>query len=206
MKRGYGSGWRKYGGSRKRRRAKVKQIDEYRRPTQSKQARGDARRFPWPLLAVFFFSPLPLIALADMKQVATFDQDVQAFAISQDNQIVYAVQRMKRVKKIIVEHDDFWVGTIDGKTAERLLTATSSIPRQAPRKNQQPPPSDDSDKKGNIRRFRRQHSYQVDSLTWSPDSRRIAVKMDTSRWLSRKGPWCSSLMSSRRCGRTQFFT
>ncbi|MGC1672160.1 MAG: hypothetical protein WA739_07860, partial [Candidatus Acidiferrales bacterium] len=61
-------------------------------------ARGDARRFPWPLLAVFFLITLPLVGLAEMKQVATFDQDVQAFAISQDNQIVYAVQRMKRVK------------------------------------------------------------------------------------------------------------
>ena len=75
----------------------------------------DARRFPLAFFAALSLFALPLIALADLKPVATFDQDVQAFAISQDNHIIYAVQRMKRVKKIIVEHDDFWVGDIDGK-------------------------------------------------------------------------------------------
>ena len=76
---------------------------------------GDARRFPRPFFAAFSLAAIPLIALADMKPVATFDQDVQAFAISQDNHIIYAVQRMKRIKKLIVEHDDFWVGDVDGK-------------------------------------------------------------------------------------------
>jgi hypothetical protein len=56
----------------------------------------DARHFPWASFAALSLFALPLIALADLKPVATFDQDVQAFAISQDNHIIYAVQRMKR--------------------------------------------------------------------------------------------------------------
>ena len=63
---------------------------------------------PW--LTAIFVLTVPVLGLADMKQVAVFDQDVQAFAISQDNHVVYAVERMKRIKKLIVEHDDFWVG------------------------------------------------------------------------------------------------
>ena len=79
----------------------------------------DARHFPLAFFAALSLFALPLIALADLKPVATFDQDVQAFAISQDNHIIYAVQRMKRVNKIIVEHDDFWVGDIDGKRKKK---------------------------------------------------------------------------------------
>src|SRR5277367_4107138 len=45
----------------------------------------------------------PVLSVAEIKQVAVFDQDVQAFAISQDNHVVYAVERMKRIKKLIVE-------------------------------------------------------------------------------------------------------
>ena len=68
-----------------------------------------------------------------MKQVAVFDQDVQAFAISQDNHVVYAVERMKRIKKLIVEHDDFWVGELDGKKKKIIdgdkFTPVPSTPR-----------------------------------------------------------------------------
>jgi hypothetical protein len=57
---------------------------------------------------------LPLLAQSPVKPLATIEADVQAFAIAPDNQIAYAVQRMKRIKKLTVEHDDFWVATIDG--------------------------------------------------------------------------------------------
>ena len=60
-------------------------------------------------------SILPLLAQSSVKPLATIEADVQAFAIAPDNQIAYAVQRMKRIKKLTVEHDDFWVATIDGK-------------------------------------------------------------------------------------------
>ncbi len=152
--------------------------------------RGDARRFPLWLIAAMALIAVPLIALAEMKPVATFDQDVQAFAISQDNQIVYAVQRMKRVKKIIVEHDDFWVGNIDGKR-KKIIDGDKFNPAPGAEDELPPPEPDEEDANGKKGKKHTpvppQHSYQVDSLTWSPDGRRIAVKMDTSMMAQPQG-------------------
>jgi hypothetical protein len=151
----------------------------------SHQARRPVPRYLPRFVRVLILAGLPLIALADLKQVATFEQDVQAFAISQDNHLVYAVQRMKRVKKLVVEHDDFWVGTIDGKR-RKIIDGDKFNPAPGSEEEPEPPPSDDSDKKKHPP-LPRQHSYQVDSLTWSPDSRRIAVKMDTSEMAQPQG-------------------
>lgn len=146
------------------------------------------RRLPVSLFAALSLLVVPLIALAEMKPVATFDQDVQAFAISQDNQIVYAVQRMKRVKKIIVEHDDFWVGHVDGKR-KKIIDGDKFNPAPGADEDLPPPePSDEDDKKGKKHApIPPQHSYQVDTLTWSPDGRRIVVKMDTSMMAQPQG-------------------
>ncbi|MGA7921421.1 MAG: hypothetical protein WCA38_17310 [Candidatus Acidiferrales bacterium] len=151
----------------------------------SQQARRPVPRYLPRFVRVLILAGLPLIALADLKQAATFEQDVQAFAISQDNHLVYAVQRMKRVKKLVVEHDDFWVGTIDGKR-RKIIDGDKFNPAPGSEEEPEPPPSDDSDKKKHPS-LPRQHSYQVDSLTWSPDSRRIAVKMDTSEMAQPQG-------------------
>jgi dipeptidyl aminopeptidase/acylaminoacyl peptidase len=155
-----------------------------------RSVRGEARRFPLWLIAAMALIAVPLIALAEMKPVATFDQDVQAFAISQDNQIVYAVQRMKRVKKIIVEHDDFWVGDIDGKR-KKIIDGDKFNPAPGAEDELPPPEPDDEDTSGKKGKKHTpippQHSYQVDSLTWSPDGRRIAVKMDTSMMAQPQG-------------------
>jgi len=124
---------------------------------------------------------LPVLGLAEVKQVAVFDQDVQAFAISQDNHVVYAVERMKRIKKLIVEHDDFWVGDVDGKKRKIIdgdkFTPVPFSPDEEP--------SDPGDSKHPP--LPHQHSYQVDTLTWSPDNKRIVVKMDTSELAQPRG-------------------
>jgi hypothetical protein len=154
-------------------------------------ARGGAPRFPLMFFAALSLAALPLIALAEMKPIATFDQDVQAFAISQDNHIIYAVQRMKRIKKLIVEHDDFWVGDVDGKR-RKIIDGDKFDP--APGSEEETPPAEPSDeedatdKKGKKHPpLPPQHSYQVDSLTWSPDGRRVVVKMDTSEMAQPQG-------------------
>ncbi len=146
------------------------------------------RRLPVSFFAALSLLVVPLIALAEMKPVATFDQDVQAFAISQDNQIVYAVQRMKRVKKIIVEHDDFWVGNVDGKR-KKIIDGDKFNPAPGADEDLPPPePSDEDEKKGKKHApIPPQHSYQVDTLAWSPDGRRIVVKMDTSMMAQPQG-------------------
>jgi hypothetical protein len=132
-------------------------------------------------LAVVCVLAIPVLGLSEVKQVAVFDQDVQAFAISQDNHVVYAVERMKRIKKLIVEHDDFWVGDVDGKK-RKIIDGDKFTPVPfAPDEE----PSDPGDSKHPP--LPHQHSYQVDTLTWSPDSKRIVVKMDTSELAQPRG-------------------
>ena len=81
---------------------------------------------------------------------------------------------------------DFWVGTID-REETKIIDGDKFDPAPGSEEEQEePPPSDDNDKKKHPP-LPRQHSYQVDSLTWSPDSRRIAVKMDTSEMAQPQG-------------------
>jgi hypothetical protein len=80
------------------------------------------------------------------------DQDCQAFDISAQNDIVYAVPHLKRIKKLILERDDIWVASSSGKT-NRIVDADKFMPI---------PPVE---------------GYVVRSLAWSPDGKRIAVNM-----------------------------
>ena len=93
--------------------------------------------------------------MAQQKALATIEEDVQAFAIAPDNSIAFATQRIKRIKKAYVEHDDFWMGDTEGHH-KKIIDGDKFNPTDA------------------------QLSYQVESLTWSPDSKRLIVKMDTS--------------------------
>jgi len=154
-----------------------------------------------------------MLAQSPVKPLATIEADVQAFAIAPDNQIAYAVQRVKRIKKLIVEHDDFWVATIDGKkrkiidgdkftpqpfeappseTASSSDAAGPQIPGSSSSSSSSGSSSsdDESEKPAKGQKAPKekkekaplppQHSYQVDAITWSPDSKRLVVKMDTS--------------------------
>jgi hypothetical protein len=98
---------------------------------------------------------LPLVGLGQSKPLMTIEEDVQAFAIAPDNQIAFATQRIKRIKKAYVEHDDFWMADPSGHH-KKIIDGEKFMPTD------------------------RQLSYQVESLTWSPDSKKLIVKMDTS--------------------------
>ncbi|MGH9712280.1 MAG: TolB family protein [Candidatus Acidiferrales bacterium] len=91
-------------------------------------------------------------AFAQEKPRMQFDEDVGAFAVSQDNKIACAVPRMKRIKKTVIERDDIWVTSTSGGK-RRIVEGDKFMPV--------PPPS----------------QYVVDSLAWSPDGRRIAMNM-----------------------------
>ena len=65
------------------------------------------------LLALTLY--FPQLSSAQGKALVRIDEDVQAFAIGPDNRIVYAVQHMRRVKKVRLERDDFWISSPDGK-------------------------------------------------------------------------------------------
>jgi hypothetical protein len=94
--------------------------------------------------------PVPLAAQDTPKFI--IDEDCQAFDIAPDNSIVYAVSHIKGVKRLVIEHDDIWVASGQGKT-RKIVEAEKFMPI--------PPPQ----------------GFRVDSLAWSPDSQRIAMNM-----------------------------
>lgn len=80
------------------------------------------------------------------------DQDCRAFDISSHNDIVYAVPHRKFIKKYILDRDDIFIATTNGKI-NRIVDADKFIPA---------PPIE---------------GFAVNSLSWSPDGKRIAVNM-----------------------------
>jgi hypothetical protein len=80
------------------------------------------------------------------------NQDCRAFDISSHNDIVYAVPHRKFIKKYILNRDDIFIATSKGKT-NRIVDADKFIPA---------PPVE---------------GFMVNSLSWSPDGKRIAVNM-----------------------------
>lgn len=83
---------------------------------------------------------------------AVIDQDCSAFAISPQNDIVYSVPHLKFIKKYILERDDIFIATANGKI-NRIVDSDRFIPA---------PPVE---------------GYTVRSFFWSPDGKRIAVNM-----------------------------
>ena len=100
--------------------------------------------------AIFLLHP----ALSRAQDVPKFaiDEDCQAFDVSADNAIVYAVPRLKRIKRLIIERDDISISEGPGKV-KRIVEADKFMPI--------PPPS----------------GYIIDSLRWAPDGKHIAVNM-----------------------------
>jgi len=125
-----------------------------RKTAQRSACETRARRFPGLALgALAIASFLVAIAFAQEKPRWIFEEDVQAFAVAQDNKIVCAVPHVKRVKKIIIERDDVWVLEPNGGR-KRIIEGNKFMPS--------PPPS----------------TYVVDTLAWSPNGHRIAMSMN----------------------------
>lgn len=102
------------------------------------------------LSAIFLARPEALLAQDNPKFI--IDEDCQAFDIAADNSIVYAVPRIKGVKRLVIERDDIYVAAGPGK-ARQIVEVNKFMPI--------PPPG----------------GYRVDSLAWSPDSQHIAVNL-----------------------------
>ena len=105
----------------------------------------------------------PLILRAQGKPTMTIEHDCAKFAISDDSKIVCAVPHVKRMKKIIIQRDDVWVASDKGHEKE-IVEGEKFVPV--------PPPA----------------SYEVDTLAWSPDGRRIAMSMTTQHPSSEDEP------------------
>jgi hypothetical protein len=107
---------------------------------------------------------LPLLAAATILSLSApaawaqdnpkmvIDEDCQAFDISANNSIVYAVPKLKRIKKLVIERDEIDVATGPGK-GKRLVEADKFMPEQPP------------------------GGYVVNTLAWAPDGRRIAASI-----------------------------
>jgi hypothetical protein len=108
-----------------------------------------ARRCAILSVVALFFIPA---ALAQNTPKATIEQDCSAFAMSPQNDIVYSVPHLKFIQKYILERDDVFVATANGKF-NRIVDADKFIPS---------PPVE---------------GYTVRSFSWSPDGKRIAMNI-----------------------------
>jgi hypothetical protein len=126
---------------------------EQKAPAGHQRYRSRARQFPALVAVLVMILATASTSFAQEKPRLLFEEDVAAFAVSQDNKIACAVPRMKRIKKIVIERDDIWVVTPSGGK-KRIVEGDKFMPV--------PPPT----------------TYVVDSLAWSPDGRRIAMNMN----------------------------
>ena len=108
------------------------------------------------ILAVGFWLPLlgPVCAQEVSKPVMTVDEEVTAFAYALDGRIVYSVRRMYKAKKYDLERDDIFILDTNGKkkkifSGEKFSTGDKPL------------------------------TYLIESFTWSPNSKIIAVQMNT---------------------------
>jgi hypothetical protein len=95
---------------------------------------------------------LPFAVRAQDAPKLVIDDDCETFDISANNSIVYAVSRVKRVKKLLIPRDDISIVTGPGKT-RKIVEADKFMPI--------PPPT----------------GYMVSALAWSPDGQHIAADL-----------------------------
>lgn len=88
------------------------------------------------------------------KPLFRVDDDCSQFAAAADEKIVYAVPHRKHIKKLEFVHTDLWVAEPNG-SKKRILDDDKFTPA---------PPA---------------INFVVDSLSWSPDSKRIAAEIRT---------------------------
>jgi hypothetical protein len=93
---------------------------------------------------------IPTAISAQEKPKFIIEEDCAHFAVAPDNKIVFVVQHQKRIKKIVIQRDDIWVASPNG-SKRRIVEGDKFMPA--------PPPL----------------SYSVDAISWSPDSRRLAL-------------------------------
>ena len=111
------------------------------------------RSVPLSLLAAAAILSLgaPKAAAQDNPTIV-INEDCQAFDISAHNEIVYAVPKLKRIKKLIIERDEIDVATGPSK-GRRLVDVDKFMPAV--------PPS----------------GYVVNTLLWAPDAKHIAASI-----------------------------
>ncbi len=106
------------------------------------------------LIVCTFVCSLPLRAQEVSKPVMTVEEEVTAFAYALDGRIAYSVRHMYKAKKYDLERDDIFVLDTSGKkkkifSGEKFSTGDKPL------------------------------TYLIESFTWSPNSKILAVQMNT---------------------------
>jgi hypothetical protein len=101
--------------------------------------------------AAILFPDAPVARGQDNPKMV-IDEDCQAFDIAANNWIVFAVPKLKRIKKLIIERDEIDVATGPGK-GKRLVDVDKFMPEQPP------------------------GGYVVNTLAWAPDGRHLAASI-----------------------------
>lgn len=102
------------------------------------------------VLAALLFHAALLPAQDNPKFV--INDDCQVFDIASNNSIAYAVPHLKRIRRLVLERDDISVATPAGRTRQ-IVDADKFLPPTPPA------------------------GFVVNSMSWSPDGRRIAVSL-----------------------------
>ena len=105
------------------------------------------------LLAIALLLSCELLAAQEKPQL-TIEEDCSAFSIAPDGRIAYAVRRVMHQGRWDVQRDDIWISTLEGKRT-RIVNGEKLVKSALP------------------------FSYSVESLRWSPDSKRLTVQMET---------------------------
>jgi hypothetical protein len=107
----------------------------------------------FPLILAIFANGGALFSgslAAQEKPKLIVEEDCSRFAVAPDNKIACVVQHQKRYKKTMIQRDDIWIFSPNGGK-KRIVEGEKFMPS--------PPPL----------------SYQIDSINWAPDSRRLAL-------------------------------
>ena len=117
---------------------------------------GTRRFWCWVMVCALAGGLLPLMARAQemSKPVLTVDEEVTAFAYALDGRIAYSVKHMYKAKKYDLERDDIFMLDTSGKkkkifSGEKFSTGDKPL------------------------------TYLIESFTWSPNSKILAVQMNT---------------------------
>lgn len=107
-------------------------------------------------LCVNFFVPCPPTRAQNLdKPVVNIDEEVTAFAYAPDGRIVFSVRRMFKAKKYDLQRDDIWIMEPGGKR-KRIFEGQKFTHDE------------------------KLFTYQVESFTWSPNARIVAIQLFTT--------------------------
>ncbi len=119
------------------------------------------------LLAAVFLLGVRAIA-QEAPPIRTADADCSQFAIAPDNTIAYSVPHMKHFEKMMLERDELWLMSPNGKF-KQIIDPDKFMPV--------PPPA----------------TYTIQSISWSPDSQRLSLAM-----LSKTFPYTPKVKGKKR--------